>query len=108
MKRLMMMAVVLGGMMVVGASQAEASHRHSGFSISIGYGNGFNNFGGGYGRGGYGRGFGGGGYGGGYYGGGYGNPYPTFSVPVYGGGYGGYGGYRGGYGGGYGHHRHCR
>jgi len=119
MRRFMMIAVLLGSVMAIGASQAKADHRHGGsnFGISVSYGNGFNGYGGGYG-GGYGRPYGGGyghvhGYGYGY-GGGYGGfpvyrPVQVYSAPVYGvgiysgpvygGGYGGYGGYRG--------HRHC-
>jgi len=119
MRRFMMIAVLLGSVMAIGASQAKADHRHGGsnFGISVSYGNGFNGYGGGYGRpygGGYGHGHGHG-YGYGYgYGGGYGGfpvyrPVQVYSAPVYGvgiysgpvygGGYGGYGGYRG--------HRHC-
>ena len=99
MKRFMMIAAVLVAVMAAGASSAKADHRHgrSSFGISIGYGNGFNNFNVGYGRGGYGRPYGG-----------YSrlNSYPVYqqvpvysapvygvpvySVPVYGGGYGGY------------------
>jgi hypothetical protein len=105
MKRFMMISAVLVAVMAAGASSAKADHRHGGstFGISIGYGNGLNNFNVGYGRGGF------------------GNPYggynrfnsvpvyqpvrvysapvysvPVYSAPVYGG---GYGGYR--------HHRHC-
>jgi hypothetical protein len=98
----MMIAVALGGLMLVSASEAKADHFRgrggSNFGISINYGSGFNNFGGGYGRG---YGYGGRGFG-------YGNAYPVYrtrsvyavpvySVPVY-------GGY---YGGGYGGRRHC-
>jgi hypothetical protein len=126
MKRFMMIAVVLGGLVMAGASSAKADHLsgggRSGFGISLNYGNGFNNFGGSYYNGGSGYGSPYGGYGGGY-GGAYRsyNPYPTYSVPIYRGGYGGgYGGYGGGYGGGGyggggyggggygGHHGHCR
>lgn len=115
MKRFMMMAVVLGGLMVVGTSTAKADHYYgrgrSNFGISISYGNGFNNVGGYYGRSVYSRPYSGYGYG---YGGGYPAYRPVrvysapayYSAPVYGGGYG-----RGVYGGfGYGGHhgRHCR
>ena len=113
MKRFMMIAVVLGGLMVATASNAKADHRSGGggksrFAISVSHSSGFNNSGSSFGRryhaqssnfpvngGGYynGGGFYGGGYrtngvyGGGYYGGGYGT-YGFYGGGIYGGGYG--------------------
>lgn len=102
MKKLMMIAVVAGALLVVGsASNAQAGGWYGGYyggnnGISVGFGNGYGN----YYRGGYGGGYGG--YGGGY---GYGNRGWYGHNHGYGNGY-GYGGYGcrpgfGGYGGGY-------
>lgn len=92
MKRLLMLAALVGGLTFAGSTSTAEAH---------------GGFGGGY-RGGYGRcgGYGwGGGYRGGYGGCGYGyRPGIYISTPSFGFGYGGYGGgyYGGGYGGGYG------
>jgi hypothetical protein len=108
MKRLMLMAVLVGGLLVASTNVASAGHPpgRGGIGFSISYGNGYSNFGGSYGRG-YGYGAGYGGYSPGYYQAPVYSAYPTFAVPVYGGGYrrGGYGG--GYYGGHHHHHRHC-
>lgn len=124
MKRFMMIAVVLGGLMVATASDAIADHRSgrsgkSRFAISVSHSNGFTNSGSSFGRG-YrqqysafpvnGGGFYGGGYGnygvygGGIYGGGYGYGvyYPIFAVPIY------VDGFNIGHQSDYGTHRHCR
>ncbi len=107
MKRFMMIAVVLGGLMVASASDAKADHRSRGggksrFAISVSHSSGFTNSGSSFGRryrpqssgypvsggGYYGGGYGtNGGYGGGYYGGGYGT-YGVYGGGIYGGGYG--------------------
>ena len=108
MKNVMMMVLVLGGILMVDASTAKADHRFrgngfrgNGVSLSISYGNGFNNLNYSQGRGFRGNNFGG-----------FGQPrgvyvapvrynaYPVYAAPVYRGGFGG-GGFGGGGFGGY-------
>lgn len=113
MNRKIIVLAVLGMLVASTFKFANADHRRRGSNVgvSISYGSGYNGFGVSYGRGypisrpyGY-------GYGYGYPSYGYGSwapvydPYPTFSVPVYGAPV--FGGGFSGYGRAYGHHHHC-